>query len=591
MDINAMLLSDYYKQCHPEFYPNGMNYLFTFGTARMTRIDKIKHIIAYGFQGFSKEYLIEKFNRDFFNRPKQEVMNEINNFIYQTFSTEGVNTNRIADLHDLGYLPVRVWAVPEGTALPIYSQKDNPGVVQVPFIGFESTHPDFAWVAEFLESIASAQLWYPMLIATITKYGYKNTVDKFWDMSVDNQPAETAISEFGFRGAEGLEGAIMASSAFLTSFNKTATAPAVLYMKKYYGDGMQYSEIGGGMRSTEHSVMCSNYALDGNEDDFLVNLFTNIAPTGNVSVVCDSYDYWGRLEVICDPNSEVHKSIQSRNGTVYIRGDSGIPLEILTGKNVYMYASSMDDAKLIADTVIACGQSEFRFKVIDFLETGECRFKYYMIVKSNNSYEYEIKEVVKPDFSDIGTVEALLYGFNGRLNSKGYIILSDKVRAIYGDSITPYLTNEIYTALTNNRLAANNVALGAGSFSMQAWEERDQDDYGNDIVTLKPHTRDTFGIAFKATYGKAMVENGTEKSFEIYKNPKTDTGFKRSQRGVVIVYRDKDGIIRARDHETPESLYKALESGESLMRPIFENGKLLIDENLKTIRDRINNIK
>ena len=71
-----------------------------------------------------------------------------------------------------------------------------------------------------------------MVIATISKKGYRDTVDKHWEKSVVGQPAHTAISEFGFRGAEGSEGAIMASSSFLTSFDKTATCPAILYMKQ-----------------------------------------------------------------------------------------------------------------------------------------------------------------------------------------------------------------------------------------------------------------------------------------------------------------------------------------------------------------------
>ena len=123
------------------------------------------------------------------------------------------------------------------------------------------------------------------------------------------------------------------------------------------------------------------------------------------------------------------------------------------------------------------------------------------------------------------------------------------------------------------------MALGAGSFSMQSWEE-----YEDGKRILKPHTRDTFGIAFKATYCEV---NGKE--HEVFKQPKTDTGFKRSQRGMVAVYRDEDGTIRAKEHLNREQFYEMYNNGEMLMRPIFENGHMVVTENINDIRSRLNN--
>ena len=175
---NAMLMSDYYKQGHPEFYPKGLDYLASYGTARMSRLNNINSVVAFGFQCFAMSYLIDRFNDTFFNRPKDEAVEEVQNFISETFDCSSFDIQRIADLHDLGYLPVRLWAVPEGVEVPIYSQKEQPGVVQVPFMMYESTNEKFAWVTEFLESITSCQTWYPLLIATISKYGYRDIVDK-----------------------------------------------------------------------------------------------------------------------------------------------------------------------------------------------------------------------------------------------------------------------------------------------------------------------------------------------------------------------------------------------------------------------------
>lgn len=574
---NMMLMSDFYKQGHPEFYPDNLDYLFTCGTPRMSRLAGINEMVVTGIQGFAKDYLIERFNETFFNRPKDEAIQEVADFLKETFDCSSFDIKRIEDLHDLGYLPVRLWAVPEGTIIPIYDQQKNPGVVQVPFVAYESTHPKFAWVAEFLESITSCQTWYPMVIATITKKGYRDCVDRHWDKSVVGQPACTAISEFGFRGAEGSEGAIMASSAFLTSFNKTATVPAIKYLKDYYGGGVELKDIGSGMSSTEHSVMCSNKAVDGNEDDFMIKLFTKIAPNGNISVVCDSYDYWGRIKEMGREGSDIKMAIMARNGCMFIRGDSGDPIEIICGtgkyinvKNVFEIAEFMDK---IDDT---CITSDFTFR----LWNNEGKpFKYYNVHKEKGTTYNQAVEI-EPNLEDIGTVEALYNAFGGYVNEKGYIVLNEKVKAIYGDSITPYRTDRIYTLEEEKGFAANNVALGAGSFSMQAWEERD-----GDKTILKPHTRDTFGIAFKATY----CEVGG-KPYQIFKDPKTDgKSFKKSQRGMVVVYKDKDGVIKAKDHLNYTDFFNLSE--ENLLRPIFENSKMLVEENITEIRDRLHNGK
>lgn len=189
--------------------------------------------------------------------------------------------------------------------------------------------------------------------------------------------------------------------------------------------------------------------------------------------------------------------------------------------------------------------------------------------------------LVASDIEDIGTIEAMFNGFGGRRNSKGFIIIDDHVRGIYGDSITPMRADRMYGTLEVGGYAANNVVLGAGSFSMQAWEELDKN---TGKMVLKPHTRDTFGIAFKATY--CEVDG---KPYQVFKQPKTDTGFKRSQRGMVVVYRDENGDLRAMDPLNKKEFMENLD--KNIMRPIFENGKMVYVDNIREIRSRLNNHK
>lgn len=154
--------------------------------------------------------------------------------------------------------------------------------------------------------------------------------------------------------------------------------------------------------------------------------------------------------------------------------------------------------------------------------------------------------------------------FGGTVNSKGYKVLDPHVKALYGDSITPQRCEAIYQILMERGFAIDNVSLGVGSFSMQCLETTD----GNSKA-YAPYTRDTFGIAVKATY----AEDYKGKPIMIYKNPKTDSShFKKSQRGCCRViydfhsdtYQYQDGLTWA----------QANMPGNWLV-PVFKNGQML----------------
>ena len=163
--------------------------------------------------------------------------------------------------------------------------------------------------------------------------------------------------------------------------------------------------------------------------------------------------------------------------------------------------------------------------------------------------------------------------FGGNVNTKGFKVLDPHVKVIYGDSITPQRAENIYSILIANGFACNNVLLGVGSFSMQCLE--------CDGGALAPYTRDTFGIAIKATY--CEVDG---KPIQIFKNPKTDTGhFKKSQRGLCVVYRGADGRLGTRDGYDAATIGSF--EGENLLKPVFRDGKMLREQTLQEIRDTL----
>jgi nicotinamide phosphoribosyltransferase len=114
----------------------------------MTRLQDEDSLVMFGLQGFIKEYLLTSFRDDFFLRPKEEVLSEYKRIIDNTLGMGIVDYNKIEALHDLGYLPIEIKSLPEGTRVPI----------GVPMFEISNTHRDFAWLVNTLETIISCTL-------------------------------------------------------------------------------------------------------------------------------------------------------------------------------------------------------------------------------------------------------------------------------------------------------------------------------------------------------------------------------------------------------------------------------------------------
>ena len=313
--INPLLLLDYYKTTHYEQYPKGITKIVSYYTPRMTRIGDEEKLIMFGLQYFIKKYLINSFNNNFFKRPKEKVLKEYKRIIDYTLGKNIVNYDKIGKLHDLGYLPIQIKAIDEGTRVPI----------KIPMFEITNTHPEFAWIVNTLETALSCSLWHTQVSANVG-YRYRQIVDTYYDMSVDrNIPRNRAVGDFSMRGQESIESAIKSSAGFLLSFINTATVPAVLFLEDYYNCDCEKEEVAFGAISTEHSVMNSNYAVDGDEISMVKRLLNDIYPNNYFSMVSDSYDYWNMVENVIPSCKE---DILNHGTTIGIRGDSGDPVEI-----------------------------------------------------------------------------------------------------------------------------------------------------------------------------------------------------------------------------------------------------------------------
>ncbi|MCI8772410.1 MAG: nicotinate phosphoribosyltransferase [Lachnospiraceae bacterium] len=314
---NPMLLIDYYKAVHAEMLPERMTKSVSYFTPRMSRIGRWDKVVMFGLQGFIKTYLIDYFNKEFFERPFGEVIAEYKRVLDNTLGTGIYGIEKIEKLHRLGYLPIEIIALPEGTRVPVH----------VPMFGITNTHPDFAWLPQALESLISAESWHPMIAATVG-YTYREIVNRYYDLTCDDSLEKAkALGAFDFRGEECTESAIKAGAGWCLSFLNTATVPVVPWLEQLYCCDCTKEPVAFGSPSTEHAVMCSNFAVDGDEITFLRRLLTEIYPNTSVSVVLDSYDYWNVIENILP---QLKEEIMNHNGCMLMRGDSGDCVEVVT---------------------------------------------------------------------------------------------------------------------------------------------------------------------------------------------------------------------------------------------------------------------
>lgn len=455
MNFNPLLLIDFYKATHAEQYPKEIAYLTSYYTPRMSRLPDVDKVTFFGLQYFIQEYLMDGFQKNFFQRPKDEVLAEYERVIKYTLGEGSADCGKIARLHDLGYLPLAISAVPEGTRTK----------VGVPQLEITNTHPDFPWLVNTIESAISATLWHAQVSAEVG-VRYWNVVKPWWEKTCDpSVDPHRMLGDFSFRGQHSIESAILSSMGWLLTHYNTATVPAIMAMEKYYDCDIEQDVVGYGAISTEHSVMCSNFAVDGDEITQVKRLLTEIYPNHSFSMVSDSYDYWNLVDNILP---QCREEIMNHNGCLLIRGDSGNPVEVVTQ-----------------------------------------------------------------------TVFHLWDMFGGTINSKGYKVLDPHVKAIYGDSIIPDYAEAAYRILEENGFAANNIVLGVGSMSMMALVGKNEETGKlvfageHNGTACGPYTRDTYGIAIKATNGE--LADGT--NIPIFKQPK-ECSWKKSQKGCCIVAPD-----------------------------------------------------
>jgi nicotinamide phosphoribosyltransferase len=525
MKINPLFLIDFYKAGHRQQYPEGTSLVYSNFTPRSNKYayKDSKEVVVFGIQYLIIEYLIYLWNNNFFFRDKDDVVTEYKSLMDMSLGKDAIPVDHIEALHDLQYLPIEIKALPEGSLCPI----------GVPMLTIKNTKTEFFWLTNYLETLMSNILWKPMTSAT-TAYMYRKEFERHAELTGSpKDPIGFQGHDFSMRGMSGIEDAVLSGMGHLISFRGTDTVPAIVKAMEYYPTK---DFIGGSVPATEHSVMCMGGDGVGEFETFK-RLITETYPSGFVSIVSDTWDFW---KVITEYLPRLKEEILARDGRVVIRPDSGDPADIICGIN---------------------SSKQLDSKILNFEELRATNNKKHLRWFGNSV-------ISKDEF--IGAYELLWDIFGGTINEKGYKVLNPKVGLIYGDSINYDRQRDILSRLEAKKFAASNLVLGIGSF------------------TYEFVTRDTYGFAMKATYGEVLEEipesiaeyphSWTPKSIgkEIYKDPKTDDGLKKSAKGLLQV---KNGVLKDQCTWAEEK--------DSDLQTVFRNGYLYKKYSLTEVRENL----
>lgn len=559
MDIFAPNAADFYKVSHKAMYNENTKLIFSNLTPRSDKNfqhyadDKARGVIVLGIRRMVMDSMVGMWKR-FFKMKREAAINKFYRRGKVSLGDAAPSAECWGELHDLGYLPLEIRALPEGILSPI----------GVPVYTIHNTLEQFFWVTNYVETVMSTESWKTITNATAA-FQYKRVAMAYALATCDNiDHVNFQCHDFSLRGLSCIEDGYKTGIAHLAAFTGTDNILSIDTVHEYYGIADDQF-VAGSIPASEHSVATTNISrivkdleehfphlvgdVDGlrylAEKEFLLHFITKVIPKGFVSYVADSYDYW---TVVTRILRELKEEIMARDGRLVIRPDSGDPVKVVAGYIIEDFATR--EAFLEGSRQLTTEVAYIRDEDV------------YLLIE-DGQYCEEYNEI--PRHEAIGSIRVLWEIFGGEVNSKGYKVLDTHIGMIYGDSITVKREIEILKRLKANGFASSNIVFGVGSFTYQY------------------NTRDTFGIAVKAT--GCFID---DYEIMVSKEPKTDPG-KRSAKGFIKVVRGADGVLRQVDNIS----FDEINDEDNLLQPVFRDGVVLIpqvngrDEDFNDIRARL----
>lgn len=544
---NLLLMTDIYKVAHMRAYKEGTSKVYSYLCARSSKVSE--YAVFFGLQPYIK--MLEK-------KITQENAEEFFEYYSMFLGTEVPQdvVDKINGLVSLGYIPLEIKAVKEGTKI------NNKNVLAT----VTNTVEGYGWVVGFFESLL-LKVWAPISVATLSHKYYEFAKKLTIETSDSGFLLPWLVHDFSYRGVSSEGTAEICASGHLLNFAGTDTITAVKFMKENYGaTGL----IGASVPASEHSIHCSYGPTEQDEYDYVDKMLT-LNPTGLVSVVSDAYNYWRMLTVTLPKFKDI---ILARDGKFVVRPDSGNPKRIICGEDIQKYESLLDaeySCKDEIDDIASSIHGETNGEYFDRIVEVYSKFylmKYEVMYNRYDKQYYFVDEVNMTSCEEIeltpeqkGTIRILDELFGSTTNSKGYKELNSKIGIIYGDGMFFDRYKDIVETMKSMGYANTNLVVGVGGLLVQQ------------------HNRDDLGFAFKATHA---IINGA--SVELFKDPITDSG-KRSHKGLMKLIKNEDGTFTTLDQVNEQ------EEKEGELTTVFLNGKVVKEYTLSELRDTLGTFK
>lgn len=408
---------DGYKLDHVSQYVKGTEMVYSNMTPRSDRLARVIRenfngkVVFFGLQ-YAIKKMIEDWNDTFFSKPKDEVIKKytrrIKNYVGQAKGSNQIEA--MGKLHDLGYLPLEIKALPEGSRVDM----------KVPVFTVKNTHPDFFWLTNYVETYLSCMVWPACNSASLSEQ-YWLTSKRFAEITgASDFWVNIANHCFAARGHRGEEDAMVSGAGHLLFSVGSDTLWSIDFFEEYYNADSDKELIACSVAAFEHATATQRIEYFGSEVVSVRDAIKNIYPTGIMSYVADSRDYYS---FISEGLSELKGEILSRT----------------------------ED------------------------ELGLCKF----VVRPDSSPKTPLEVICgDPEAEPLsaehrGSLQILADIFGYIVNEKGFKVINPKVGIIYGEAITLDMQQAIYSQMVEDGWCVSNVLFGVGSWAYLEDSSRD----------------------------------------------------------------------------------------------------------------------
>jgi len=302
---NPILNTDSYKHSHFLQYPPGTEKVYSYIESRGGMDDRF---ILFGLQAYIKKCLMQV--------PTVDEINQAGAIV----RAHGLPFNEKGwyDLNRLGYWPLEIKALPEGTLVPSH----------VPCVTVENTDERFAWLTSFIETGLLRAVWYPSTVATIS-WSAIQIIKKYLNETCCAPDWETTIlpfrlHDFGARGVSSDQSAALGGLAHLVNSMGSDTMVALIAAIEFYN---AKGVVAYSIPAMEHSTVTAW----GQEDEAgaysnMVDKFSGVE-NGLYAAVSDSYDIINAVNKIW--GDALRLRVIEGKAILVVRPDSGVPEKVV----------------------------------------------------------------------------------------------------------------------------------------------------------------------------------------------------------------------------------------------------------------------